>query len=446
MKASSVAGAVMTPLSLIHIAVLVGLDAAGNAEPAVHVDPFVLEAGKPALDLLEIGEVVDLAEVRELLLGAHAQRVDLVDGAAEHAVIVDHGRAVPSDVGLVHRHRLEHLDVVAEQREVRKDVDVDGFGGGEVEDLLRPRAEASAQFLLIVLGAGRRSLDRPQASGAFLDVRPLVLEVVAVAHIGHVHRLVVGRALVIGHALVGHVGLPVLHLEQRAMGEHDVVAVARIIVGELPVALVFQPVRLAHLDLAVGLAVEPLVDRLGDGAEIIEERWRIGVERAEDEAAIAVDPRHLRDVELRVLEVAGIAVGPRHRAQLAAVEIAPAVIGAGEDACVALFLAAERGAAVGAAVEQRPDLAVAVAQEDDRAQPETHGDVVVVLGDLALVAKIDPDRAEDVGHLRLEDRRVGVDQAMDAIVLHQLVPVVEVRALDPGAAEFVQHGYVSLCS
>ena len=49
------------------------------------------------------------------------------------------------------------------------------------------------------------------------------------------------------------------------------------------------------------------------------------------------------------------------------------------------------------------------------------------------MAEIDPHRAEDVGHLGLEDRRVGIDQPMDAILLHQLVPVVQVgRALDPG--------------
>jgi hypothetical protein len=50
----------------------VRLHPAGNAEPAMHVDPLVLLAGEPALDFLEIGEVVDFAEIRELLLRAHA--------------------------------------------------------------------------------------------------------------------------------------------------------------------------------------------------------------------------------------------------------------------------------------------------------------------------------------------------------------------------------------
>src|SRR5262249_34682562 len=70
--------------------VRVGLHAGRDSEPAVHVDPLVLETGKPALDLLEVREIVDLAEIRELFHGAHAQRVDRVDGAAERAVVVDH--------------------------------------------------------------------------------------------------------------------------------------------------------------------------------------------------------------------------------------------------------------------------------------------------------------------------------------------------------------------
>ena len=99
--------------------------AAGDAEAAVHVDPLVLEAGKPALDLLEVREIVDLAEIRELLLRAHAQRIHVRKRVAERTVLIDHGGAVPDDIGLIDRDRLEHLDVVAEQRQVRKHVDVD---------------------------------------------------------------------------------------------------------------------------------------------------------------------------------------------------------------------------------------------------------------------------------------------------------------------------------
>src|SRR4029453_15448183 len=108
----------------------------------------------------------------------------------------------------------------------------------------------------------------------------------------------------------------------------------------------------------------------------------------EDEAAIAVHARHLRDVVPRVVEVARIAVGPRDGAQLSGVEIAPAMIRAGEYARRAPVLAAQRRAAVGAAVEQGTDLAVRVPQQNERPQPQPPGDVVVVGRNLALVAKV----------------------------------------------------------
>src|SRR2546430_17197872 len=56
-------------------AVLLGLHAAADAEPSLHVDPLGLLARKPSLDLLVIGEVVDFAGTPALLLGTHAQRV-----------------------------------------------------------------------------------------------------------------------------------------------------------------------------------------------------------------------------------------------------------------------------------------------------------------------------------------------------------------------------------
>ena len=42
------------------------------------------------------------------------------------------------------------------------------------------------------------------------------------------------------------------------------------------------------------------------------------------------------------------------------------------------------------------------------------------------MAEINPDRGEDIGHLRLENRWVGVDEPMDAVLLDELVPIVEV--------------------
>ncbi len=57
------------------------------------------------------------------------------------------------------------------------------------------------------------------------------------------------------------------------------------------------------------------------------------------------------------------------------------------------------------------------------------------------MAEIDPDRAEDVGQLRLEDRRIGVDQPMDAVLLDQSVPIVEIgrRGADRRRCKFFEH-------
>ena len=175
------------------------------------------------------------------------------------AVVDDHG-AVPDGVGLVDADRLEHLDVVAEQREIRKHVDVDRLRAGEIEQREGAVAVAAQEFGFVMLHAGMRAFQRPQAARALFQVRPLVLEVIAVAGIAHVHRLRVGRVAVVGHALGVLAGEAVLGFQQRAVRIGDVIAVAGIVVGELPVALVAEAVGLADHDLAAGIAVEPFVD------------------------------------------------------------------------------------------------------------------------------------------------------------------------------------------
>src|SRR6185312_1948695 len=158
---------------------------------------------------------------------------------------------------------------------------------------------------------------------------------------------------------------------------------------ELPIALEFEPVRLAQPDLAAGIAVDPFVDRLGDGPQPVAQNRRVAVHGAEDEAAIALDAADLHEIELRILEVAGIAVGPGHTEQLAAVGEGPAVIGAGERLGIALLGAADAGAAMGAAVEQRAELALPVARHDQRPQAQLRGDEIVRVRDLALMREID---------------------------------------------------------
>ena len=171
------------------------------------------------------------------------------------------------------------------------------------------------------------------------------------------------------------------------------------------------------------------------------------IERAEDEAAIRFHARHLRDVVFRIAHVVGIALRPRHAAQLAGVEEIPAVVRALERFGVALVPAAQRRAAMGAAVVQRADFSVAVAHDNERAQAHAPGDEVVVVRDFAFVREIGPGAAEDVGHLGFENGGIGIDQAMGAVLLDEIIPIVQRGAAEPGRrrTDFLQRRHAT-CS
>src|SRR5262249_56435934 len=107
--------------------------------------------------------------------GRDAWRCASVDRSTEGVVLVAHRRAVPSDVGLVDRDRLEHLDMIAEQREVGKHVDVDWLRRRKVEDFFRLGAEAVAQRLGVMLAARRRAFPPPPTARALSYARLLSL-------------------------------------------------------------------------------------------------------------------------------------------------------------------------------------------------------------------------------------------------------------------------------
>ena len=83
--------------------------------------------------MFEICDVVNLAEIRELLLRPHPERVDVGDGVRPSVPSSSMTRAVPYGVGLADTEWLEDLNVIAEQGEIWKDVDIDRDGAGEIE-------------------------------------------------------------------------------------------------------------------------------------------------------------------------------------------------------------------------------------------------------------------------------------------------------------------------
>ena len=179
---------------------------------------------------------------------------------------------------------------------------------------------------------------------------------------------------------------------------------------------------------------------------MLDERQRIQIERAENKAAIRFDARHLGEIVFRIAQIGGVAFRPGHAAQPAVIEKIPAVIGALERFAVAFVPAAQSGAAMRAAIVQRADFALGVAHDDERTQAKPPRDEVVDVRNLAFVRQIGPGPAEDMRHLGFENRRVGVDQAVRLVLLHQIIPVVERRAADPGRgrADFLErrHGAI----
>src|SRR6185437_8545108 len=94
---------------------------------------------------------------------------------------------------------------------------------------------------------------------------------------------------------------------------------------------------------------------------------------------------------------------------------------------------------MGAAVEQGANFAVAVARDDERAQAEFAGDEIVVFRNLTLVRQVDPGAAEYLRHFPREDVGVGVDQPVDAILLHELVPLITRSGLETRGWKLFEH-------
>src|SRR5262249_19059854 len=87
---------------------------------------------------------------------------------------------------------------------------------------------------------------------------------------------------------------------------------------------------------------------------------------------------------------------------------------------VAAAVAVQHVAAVRAAVVEHAHRAVGMADHDHRLATDLYRPVVADLRHLALVPEIGPHLVEDALHLELENRRIGIDAAVNAIGLHRL--------------------------
>ena len=209
------------------------------------------------------------------------------------------------------------------------------------------------------------------------------------------------------------------------------VAVAAVLHLQLPVAVVGVGGVAAQDFQPVGRLVDDLVDDDFGLAQVVVQGLHVGVQATEQEALVALEARHLLQVVRAFLVELHRVLGGLFvldLEQLASVVERPAVERAGEAALVAMLLAAQHGAAVGAGVDHRIEHAVFAARDDDGLTADGGGEVVVDCGDLALVGQVDPVAFEDVLHLEFKQRRVGKDvatAAVDAGVLVVLQGVVQ---------------------
>ena len=202
------------------------------------------------------------------------------------------------------------------------------------------------------------------------------------------------------------------------VGGGDVVAVGAVLGLHLPVAVVGVGRRAAQHLQPVGRLVDQHVDHLGGVAEVLGQGQYVGVEAAEQEAAVAVETRHLGHVVAAVdverLGVAG-AVGVLDLEQRAVVAERPAVERTRQRHPVVGLAAADHRAAVCAGVDEAVQFAVLVPGDDDRLPADVGGEVVARVGHLALVGQVDPVALEDVLDLQFEDLLVGEDPAVGAV-------------------------------
>ena len=220
---------------------------------------------------------------------------------------------------MVDAERLDHHHLVADEDQVREDRQVDHVAGHQVEIVARALAAVAEARLQIVAGR-QRPHGRPRAGG---NAGTLVDDAMAVAERAAHHRRRVGIARQHGLGL-GFLAEQIV----GAMGEGGMDAVGGIVPGHLPVAAIFladgggQDAQRA-LRMAVDMLVEPGQRR----AEPFGKRHGLGGERAEDEAAIALDLQ-LAEIEGTLVELV-VAVGDGEVLQLPVHVEGPAMIGAG---------------------------------------------------------------------------------------------------------------------
>src|SRR5918996_1439753 len=182
-----------------------------------------------------------------------------------------------------------------------------------------------------------------------------------------------------------------------------VVALEEVLHADLPVRSVL---RLRALQEAEAVDVDPrLGDTLGNVLEEIGERLGALVGAHEEERPPGLEPER-DEAELLAVDAA-LALGSRRREQLSVEAVRPRVVRALEGRAPA-GAAADDGAPVPADVEERAELSLIIADDDDGDVADPGSGERARLRYVAGVADVLPRRAEDALALELEDGGIRV--------------------------------------
>src|SRR5262249_25415 len=174
-------------------------------------------------------------------------------------------------------------------------------------------------------------------------------------------------------------------------------------------------------------AVEEQIEIELVAADIVGERRRRTVPGRPDRALVVGALRDLDESPLRPVHLLAVRVlRERHAHERAVRRVAPAVIRALELHGVALVVAADLHPAMAARIQKDANTAGAIAAEDHRLLAHRRDEVVVGLGNLALVADEQPRPREDLLLLLTIDLFVDEDLAADdpAVDVDEILQVV----------------------
>ncbi len=391
--------------ALVDRPALYALDLVGHAArhvAVVQLGRSVVRRGLDAaldrlvrLDVVRRGEPAGADEADDRL---HAQ------GAGVRVLVAGH-QLPGAYVGLVGRHGFQLPD--------RQALDVEQQQVGEHEQDVALVGHVMCPFLaqplghLGSVGLGAHPLGLAEARFP-LHADPAAVpgedqQPVAVAE-------VVGVLVVVGDGVAALA--QVAH--ERVVGRREVVSVHRVFDGEFPVAPHAVLLGAGQGGHAADVLLFDHRHVVGGIAEVFEQRRNVRVEGDEDESLVDLQARYATQPHGR-LELVGrlVGVGVRDRGEVTVVAECPGVVEALEEPGRALALTAQHGAAVRAGVQEGVHLAGGVPAEDERPAPEGADLEVVGVGDLGLVAEVEPGVCPHPAAFPGEDLRAAVGLAVD---------------------------------